>query len=73
MRYLPDRYKVWNKILVKHEKKWKETGEANLAALYSNQCQVDRLYKKGMLDDDEYNDLTSRYLTLKAQVDAHVV
>lgn len=68
MRYLPDRYKVWDKILVKHEKKWKETKMANLDALYSNQCQVDRLYRKGMLNDQEYEDLTNRYLKLKQNI-----
>lgn len=68
MRYLPDRYKVWDKILVKHEKRWKETKMANLDALYSNQCQVDRLYRKGMLNDQEYEDLTNRYLKLKQNI-----
>lgn len=69
MRYLPERYKVWSKILVKHEKKWKEKKEYNLNALYSNQCQVDRLYRKGMLNDEEYNDLTNRYLILKKEIE----
>lgn len=65
MRYLPNRHKVWSKILTKHEKRFEETGEVNLDALYSNQCQADRLYRKGMLNDEEYADLTNRYLALK--------
>lgn len=69
MRYLPDRWKVWNKCLMKHEKRWKEKGEYNLDALYSNQCQVDRCYRKGMLTEDEYNDLTNRYHNLKNAIE----
>lgn len=69
MRYLKDRYKIWSKILQKHEKKWEENQEANLNALYSNQCQIDRMYRVGMLNDDEYNDLTNRYLILKSKIE----
>ena len=69
MRDLPYRYKVWSKILAKHEKKYEENKTYNLDALYSNQKQVDNELRKGRITPEEYEDLTTRYLALKAKIE----
>lgn len=69
MRDLPYRYKVWSKILAKHEKKYEENKTYNLNALYSNQKQVDNELRKGRITPKEHEDLTTRYLALKTKIE----
>ena len=69
MRDLPNRYKVWSKILAKHEKKYNENKTYNLAALYSNQKQADNELRKGRMNPEEHKDLTDRYLALKERIE----
>lgn len=71
MAHIPkqqDRYKVWSDILTKHEKRWKEKGEYNLDALYSNHCQVVRELRKGRITVEEFEDLAWRYTNLKEEI-----
>lgn len=69
MRDLPNRYKVWSKILAKHEKRYEEKKEYNLEALYSNQKQADNELRKGRMSLTEHTDLTERHIKLKRRIE----
>ena len=53
-------YNYWNKILCKHEKKAREL---KIKWFENNfpQYQLDRLYKKGKLTKEQYEELTKRF------------
>lgn len=68
MKWFPNKYKVWDKILQKHEEKYEKEKTFNLNTLYSNQKQIDNELRKGRITPEEYKNLTDRYKTLKARI-----
>lgn len=72
MRNLPNRYKVWSKILQKHENAYEEAETFNLNALYSNQKQADNELRKGRMTQEEWQDLTDRYQALKKKIEEKI-
>ena len=58
-------YNYWNKILCKHEKKARELKIKWFENNFS-QYQLDRLYKKGKLTEEQYEELTKRFELYKS-------
>lgn len=69
MKWLPNRYKIWDKILQKHEERCEKEKTFNLNVLYSNQKQADNELRKGRMTSEEHEDLTNRYKVLKTKIE----